>query len=207
MMNMSSSYKEMNESALEAAQATAKTDEKSKSGNVILIETTDKVKMLAEDLNKGKHTTRDLSDNAKNIRTVVDVINSIAEQTNLLALDAAIEAARAGEQGRGFAVVADEVRTLQVEPRNRHRRYVSWSKACRKPQIMLFELMETSNDQIENSSHKVAEAANALQSITDSVATINTMNTQITSVAKTQSEISKNVSEKIESIRHMANKV
>lgn len=53
-----------------------------------------------------------LSDAAKQIHQMTDLINSIAQQTNLLALNATIEAARAGDAGKGFAVVATEVKSL-----------------------------------------------------------------------------------------------
>lgn len=62
-----------------------------------------------------KQSNRDiatLSDRAKKIEDILQVITGIASQTNLLALNATIEAARAGEAGKGFAVVANEVKAL-----------------------------------------------------------------------------------------------
>ena len=54
----------------------------------------------------------ELSEAAKEVGKVADVIVNIADQTNLLSLNATIEAARAGDAGKGFAVVANEVKEL-----------------------------------------------------------------------------------------------
>ena len=53
-----------------------------------------------------------ITDAARNIVSIVGLVEEISFQTSLLALNAAVEAARAGDAGRGFAVVAAEVRSL-----------------------------------------------------------------------------------------------
>lgn len=59
-----------------------------------------------------------LSNAAKSIAAVVDIIRSIARQTNMVALNAAIEASRAGAASRGFSVVAGEVKSLANDAHN-----------------------------------------------------------------------------------------
>ncbi|MBD8893565.1 PAS domain S-box protein [Labrenzia suaedae] len=61
---------------------------------------------------KSSEIMNGLSEDAKTIGNVIELIDNIANQTNLLALNATIEAARAGEAGKGFAVVASEVKSL-----------------------------------------------------------------------------------------------
>ncbi|HYH17657.1 MAG TPA: methyl-accepting chemotaxis protein [Azospirillum sp.] len=68
--------------------------------------------VAVSDAERTNRTVQGLSEAARKIGEVVNLITSIAGQTNLLALNATIEAARAGEAGKGFAVVASEVKAL-----------------------------------------------------------------------------------------------
>ena len=70
------------------------------------------VKKLAVRISSWAETNKALSQGAKEIAGVIDVIDDLADETNLLALNAAIEAANAGDAGRGFAVVAAELKKL-----------------------------------------------------------------------------------------------
>jgi methyl-accepting chemotaxis protein len=119
-----------------------------------------------------------LADAAQKIGEVVKLINEIAGQTNLLALNATIEAARAGDAGKGFAVVAAEVKTLAGQT----------AKATEEISAQISAIQQATKVSVE-----------AIQRITDTIATVNQNATAIASAVEQQGaatqEIARNVSQ------------
>ncbi|BCD99555.1 methyl-accepting chemotaxis protein [Marinagarivorans cellulosilyticus] len=142
---------------------------------------------LAEDIEGAQQVISQLAEDVQQVGSVLEVINSIAEQTNLLALNAAIEAARAGEQGRGFAVVADEVRNLAIKTQQSTHEIETTILALKEAANRAVGVMKTSVSMAHEKGQLTHSAGVAIRTMTEEIKKINTMNQQISDVAKGQS--------------------
>ncbi len=149
----------------------------------------------------------DLARNNSNITEILTVIEGVSEQTNLLALNAAIEAARAGEQGRGFAVVADEVRNLASRTQSSVGEIREVIANLQIGTQAVVESITNGNHRAQASAEQVHMAVNELQTIFDSIAAINNMNTQIVKAAEEQQSVSNEVNQSVANIRDLSGEI
>jgi methyl-accepting chemotaxis protein len=157
------------------------------------------INKLADKVSEAAVVINNLSEDSRQIGSVLEVIQSIAEQTNLLALNAAIEAARAGEQGRGFAVVADEVRNLARRTQESTGQIQTVIEKMQGNSMNAVAVMNEGKAQAEISVEQAKSAGDSLYAINLSVTKISDMNTQIATAAEEQSvvasEINRNFSQ------------
>lgn len=207
MTEMASSANNVADSAGDTARNTDEADKQSQHTQRLIHNTVDNIQGLAGQLNTASEAVANLDNDVNNIVKVLDVIGDIAEQTNLLALNAAIEAARAGEQGRGFAVVADEVRNLAGRTQD----------STKEIQLMINNLQEGSRNAIqtmevcaETSQSTVTESQNAseaLQQIVMALESISSMSHQIATAAAEQTQVSDDISKRINMIEESGNQL
>ncbi|MBO1895351.1 methyl-accepting chemotaxis protein [Shewanella sp. BF02_Schw] len=200
MNQMQATVIEVANNAELAAQAAQESDAQALHGDNIVKKTITSIDHLAKGVEQAANALYQLQKDADNIGTILEVIRGIADQTNLLALNAAIEAARAGEQGRGFAVVADEVRTLAKRTQDSTNQIQQMIGQLQSGVKGAVTVMASSREQAINSTEQAAQAGDALSKITQSVATIANMATQIATAAEEQTAVSDEINRNIVNI-------
>lgn len=201
---MTASVQEVARSATDAATAASQADQEANSGKNVVSQTVDSIQTLATNVEQAADVIQQLELDTSEIGSVLDVIKGIADQTNLLALNAAIEAARAGEQGRGFAVVADEVRTLASRTQESTEEINMMIEKLQSGAKNAVAAMETGREQARIGVEQALLAGQSLDAITQSVATINDMNTQIASAAEEQSKVAEEINRNVVNISQVA---
>ncbi|MFT6901818.1 MAG: methyl-accepting chemotaxis protein [Colwellia sp.] len=134
-----------------------------------------------------------LSQQAKSIETVLDIINAISEQTNLLALNAAIEAARAGEHGRGFAVVADEVRNLASRTKQSIEEIHGTISGLQAGSNEAVSVMELCSEIIHQNVTATQEVETLIKQASNTISQVSTLNQQTLDSIEEQSIVSKDI--------------
>lgn len=158
------------------------------------------IETLATDVDAAAQVINKLHHDSASITGILDVIRGVADQTNLLALNAAIEAARAGEQGRGFAVVADEVRTLASRTQQSTQEINSMIEILQEGAERAVTVMNQGKAQTDICVEQTMRATEAIDSITHAVHKAHAVSTQIEESARTNSEVSQDISQKLDSI-------
>ena len=156
-----------------------------------IAESTTKTARLAEELThkigESRNEITALSEHARSIGEVIELISSIAEQTNLLALNATIEAARAGEAGKGFAVVAGEVKELATQTR----------EATEKIAPIINAIQES----VERSVESIGESVDATGVLKDAASTVAAaVEEQTATYAEINMQV-QNANERIQAVR------
>ncbi|MDH5392029.1 MAG: methyl-accepting chemotaxis protein [Gammaproteobacteria bacterium] len=201
---MTATVQEVASNANMAADSAQQADEDAKSGQQIVSDTVASINSLASEIETGATVINKLSEDAVSIGSVLDVIKGVAEQTNLLALNAAIEAARAGEQGRGFAVVADEVRTLASRTQESATEIETMIDSLQVQAKAAVAAISQGQEKARSSVEQASTAGQALNEITNSVATISSMNIQIATASEEQSAVAEEINQNVVSISHVA---
>ncbi|MNL17060.1 Methyl-accepting chemotaxis protein CtpH [compost metagenome] len=173
-------------------------------GREVARDTREAIQRLSVVVGETGLTVAQLAKDSNEIGTVVDVIKGIADQTNLLALNAAIEAARAGDMGRGFAVVADEVRQLAQRTTQSTIQIHNLISKLQVSSSNAVKTMESGHRQAEEGVAWVLEADKALVGISEAVANITDMTTQIAAATEEQTAVAEEISRNITTIANLA---
>lgn len=193
------------QNAAEAAHASSmQTDACARKGTEVVQQAVQVIEQISQELNDAARSIDAVSKQSDVIGQIVLTIRGIADQTNLLALNAAIEAARAGEMGRGFAVVADEVRQLAQRTAESTGQIHGLIAKLQQTASNAVLTMETGHRQAQEGVDRVMQADEALVGISEAVANITDMATQIAAATEEQTAVADEISRNISTIAELA---
>lgn len=203
MQELDSSAEQVAGSSIEAAELVNSANQHGESSRETINDAQQSIGALLTEVENAAKSVEVMSQETKDINSVLDVIGSIAEQTNLLALNAAIEAARAGEQGRGFAVVADEVRALAARTQESTGEIEHSLKRLRTGSESLVSGIEKTKSTSQNAAKDVHEISDGTDELINQVNQVDKISSVISQSANEQNRVIHEITESVNHINTM----
>ncbi|HZG76494.1 MAG TPA: methyl-accepting chemotaxis protein [Paenibacillus sp.] len=168
----------------DAADASARTEEMVKQGDVLVQDVVSHMDSIQTAVASLAAEIRRMESCSAEIQDFIGVISGIAQQTNLLSLNAAIEAARAGEHGKGFAVVATEVKKLSAQSETAALQVSELVKEIQGITLAAAGAMDNGVLQVQTGMNSVRETGHTFNGIAAAVNNVNEQIQEISAIAE-----------------------
>ncbi|MCC0176360.1 HAMP domain-containing protein [Waterburya agarophytonicola K14] len=198
------SVKSIADYAQEAAKIARDGSIQAKEGDLAMDATVDSIEKIRTTVANTSKKVKQLAESSQEIAQIVAIISGISEKTNLLAFNASVEAARAGEHGEGFRIVAEEVRRLADRITEATKDIQQLVTAIQQDTTLVLQGMESSTSEVVNGSELVRMTKLNLQSLAQTSQQIDRYLKSISTNTAKQTDDSKQVNEKINSIALVA---
>ncbi len=204
VQEVTTSIRQMSQSASQSATASARALEASRQGEAAVTDTLEGMQGIRREVQSISKRIKSLGDRSLEISEIVDTISNISAQTNLLALNAAIEASGAGEAGSRFAIVAGEVRKLAEDSERATQRIAGLIKNVQAEVQEVIGSVEDGTREVETGYRVATQAGERLREIAEIVTQSAQLAQQISAATDQQVSGVEQVGSKVQSMAQIS---
>ena len=204
VQEVTTSIRQMSQSASQSATASQRALEASRQGEAAVTDTLEGMQGIRREVQSISKRIKSLGDRSLEISEIVDTISDISAQTNLLALNAAIEASGAGEAGSRFAIVAGEVRKLAEDSERATQRIAGLIKNVQAEVQEVIGSVEDGTREVETGYRVATQAGERLREIAEIVTQSAQLAQQISAATDQQVSGVEQVGSKVQSMAQIS---